>query len=275
MTLAGRPFERVYDALPESFREGLAQAIHQVLAAVRTTSEATFSRQGVLDRISASIGLDVGTEPDQIFRADVRDLDRVARASVDFHRRAAAVQGAAAGFSGLFGLLADVPVLYALLCRCILEVATCYGFPVRGQAEEAHLLKVLDLGHFLEDERRRQGLAELEELQDMIRQGVPLKDLERLALAKGLQALSRQLAAGLVRRKAAQAVALVGGLVGAGVNHQLLTDVGTVAWQAYRRRFVVELAHRRLARTTRSLEDSNSQVASEGAPPPAPGEDSD
>jgi hypothetical protein len=254
--LAGRPFEKAFDAVPESFRETLAQGIHRALLAVRSASEATFSRQGVLDRISARIGLDVGTEPEQLFRADVRDLDRFARDSLTFHRRAAAMQGAAAGVSGLFGLLADVPVLYALLCRCILEVATCYGFPVQGPAEEAHMLKILDLGHFLEDDRRRLGLAELEGLQDMIREGIPLKDLERLALAKGLQALSRQLAAGLVRRKAAQAVVLVGGLVGAGVNHQLVADVGTVAWQAYRRRFVVELAHRRLARATLTLVDT-------------------
>jgi hypothetical protein len=265
--LAGRPFEKAFDAVPGSFRESLAQGIHQALLAVRSASEATFSRQGVLDRISARIGLDVGTEPEQIFRADVRDLDRFARDSLTFHRRAAAMQGAAAGVSGLFGLLADVPVLYTLLYRCILEMAICYGFPVQGAAEEAHMLKILDLGHFLEDDRRRLGLAELEGLQDMIREGVPLKDLERLVLAKGLQAFSRHLAAGLMRRKAAQAVVLVGGLVGAGVNHQLLADVGTVAWQAYRRRFVMELAHRRLARATRALVDAPAVVPGDGTSP--------
>ncbi len=265
VTLVGRPFEKAFDSVPESLRESLAQGIHRALVAVRTASEATFSQQGVLDRISARIGLDVGTEPEQLFRADVRDLDRFARETLAFHRRAAALQGAAAGVSGLFGLLADVPVLYTLLCRCILEVATCYGFPVRGAAEEAHMLKVLDLGHFLEDDRRRQGLTELEDLQDLIREGTPLKDLERLALAKGLQALSRQMAAGLVRRKAAQAVVLVGGLVGAGVNYQLVADVGTVAWQAYRRRFVMELAHRRLARATRALDDPPALDPGDGA----------
>jgi len=107
----------------------------------------------------------------------------------------------------------------------------------------------------------------------MIREGIPLKDIERLALAKGLQALSRQLAAGLVRRKAAQAVVLVGGLVGAGVNHQLVADVGTVAWQAYRRRFVVELAHSRLARATRTLVEPSAFDPGDGAAPGVTPED--
>ena len=34
-------------------------------------------------------------------------------------------------------------------------------------------------------------------------------------------------------------------VIGASVNYQLLSDVGTVAWHAYRRRFVLEVAHHR------------------------------
>ncbi len=254
LKLVGVPFDRAFGRIPESFRTALAEAIHGALSSVRRTSVLTFSSQALLDRISARIGRDVGTEPDQIFRAGVRDLDEVAREILAFHRRAAALQGAAAGAAGLVGLLADVPALYTLLYRCIQEIAVGYGFPVRDLYEEAHMMKILDLGHFLEDERRRVGFQELATLQDMIRSGTPLQDLERLALAKGLQTLSRHLAAGLVRRKTAQAVALVGSLVGAGVNHQLVHDVGTVAFQAYRRRFVVEVARRRRLRATRPLE---------------------
>jgi len=254
LKVAGTPFDRVFDRIPEGFRGALAEAIHGALSAVRRTSVLTFSSQALLDRISARIGLDVGTEPDQIFRARVGDLDAVAREVLAFHRRAAALQGAAAGAAGLVGLLGDVPALYTLLYRCIQEVAVGYGFPVRDPSEEAHMLRILDLGHFLEDEQRRAGFQELATLQDVIRSGVPIQDLERLALAKGLQSLSRHLAAGLARRKAAQAVALVGGLVGAGVNYQLVCDVGMVAFQAYSRRFVVEVARRRMLRATRRLD---------------------
>ncbi len=271
LTMAGRPFDLAFGLMPPALKEGLGQAIHRALSTLRRTSVLTFSPQALLDRISAGIGLDVGTEPDQVFRADVRDLDGFALEILAFHRRVAALQGAAAGAAGLVGFLGDVPALYTLLYRCIQEIAVCYGFPVRDEYEEAHMLKVLDLGHFLEDERRRVGFQELATLQDMIRSGTPLQDMERFAVAKGLQALSRRLAGGLARRKTAQAVALVGGLVGAGVNFQLVSDVGTVAFQAYRRRFVVEVARRRMHRATRRLEPQSPGPEGGASNPGSPG----
>ena len=71
----------------------------------------TFSSQALLDRISARIGLDVGTEPDQIFRARVGDLDAVAREVLAFHRRAAALQGAAAGAATASGFRAGMALV--------------------------------------------------------------------------------------------------------------------------------------------------------------------
>ncbi len=85
-------------------------------------------------------------------------------------------------------------------------------------------------------------MSELESIQDMIRQGTPLKDLERFAVQKGLQALARSLGIALTQRKMAQSVVIVGGVVGAGVNLQLAGDIGEVAYHAYRRRFLQEVA---------------------------------
>lgn len=248
ITFLGRPMGRAFELVPEGVKERLATTIYTGLLAARVAAGFTVSKQALLDRISAHIGLDVGTAPRQILRANVRQLDQVARGCLNFHRNAGAVQGGAAGATGLLGFVGDIPALYTLLYRCIQEIGICYGFAVDTPAEEAFMLKVLDIGHFLEDDRRRQGLQDLLSLQDMIRTGVPLQDIERFAVAKGLEALARRLASALATRKAGQAVALVGSVIGASVNYQLLSDVGTVAWQAYRRRFVLEVAHHRMIR---------------------------
>ena len=82
--------------------------------------------------------------------------------------------------------------------------------------------------------------------QVLIRRGLPIQDLERAAVAKGLQALARKLTARLARRKVAPSIAVVGALIGAGVNRALVNDVGLTAFYSYRRRFLREVAERRL-----------------------------
>lgn len=268
--LAGRPFELAFGAVPEALKEALGRAIHGALSSARQLAGATLSRQGVLDRLSLRLGFDVGAQPNRLLRVPLGVLDELALEILAFHRRAAAVGGGAAGATGLVGFLGDVPVLYTLLYRSIQEVATCYGFPVEGEAEEAHMLKVLDVGHFLEDGRRRAGLQELGDLQDLLRAGVPIQDMERFAVAKGLEVLARRLAAGLARRKTTQVVAVVGSLVGAGVNYQLACDVGTVAFHAYRRRFILEVAHQRRRRDLEGPPPSPPRNEPGAPEPPAP-----
>lgn len=248
MVLVGKPAELAYRLIPARLKESLGNAIYGVLGTVRDTSRTTVSRRDILDKISARLGKDVGTTPDQIFSADIKQLDPLATECVNFNKRAAAVEGGAAGAVGLPGLVADVPALYLLAFRTIQEVAICYGFPVEGPDEHAYMMKVLDVGHYLENEKKRAGMEQLQSLEEMIRQGAPLKDLERVSLAKGLQALARELSVALARRKMAQSVALVGSIVGAGVNFALVNDVGLTAFYAYRYRFLHEVAQRRMKR---------------------------
>lgn len=242
--ITAKPLEFAYDKVPDSLKENISAAILKVLSTMRDGSAGTVSKQKIYTKIEEIHGPLQGAGGP--LRVNARVLDRVSRDLLKSARRGCAAEGAATGAVGLPGIIVDIPALYGLLFRMISEVATCYGFPIKPEQEKAHILKVLDIGHHLDSEAKRKGMGELQSIQDMIREGVAVKDLERFAVQKGLQALARHLGVNLTQRKLAQSVVLVGGVVGAGVNYQLAGDVGEVAFHAYRRRFLMEVAMSRM-----------------------------
>lgn len=282
MILAGKPAELAYRLVPARVKEALGSTIYGVLGTLRDTSKTTVQPQILLDKISARLGQDVGTHHDQIFQAHISKLDPLANECMNFNKGTAAVEGGAAGAVGLPGLIADIPALYLLAFRTIQEVAICYGFSIEGPVEHAYMMKILDVGHYLENEQKRVGMEQLQSLEEMISSGAPLKDLERVSVAKGLQALARELSVALARRKMAQTVAIVGSVVGASVNYALVNDVGLTAFYAYRYRFLHEVAGRRMKRRAvfrtgelRQAEGPPAQVPDQGLADQGAGGDQD
>lgn len=245
--LLERPMEAAWQKVPQSARDSTAQAIHSAMQTLLETTGRSLAFQPLLDALCAAAGREI-SGPGQIRLMDLGALDRVSRRTVEAHRRAAAVEGGVSGFAGLPGLLLDVPALYALIFRMIQEISFLFGFPVESLPEKAHILKVVDLGHQTGLEARRQGLEELQAVQGSLHAGVAGREMEKQVLLRGLGTLAEKMATGLTRRKLAQTLAVVGSVVGAGVNYQLLGDVGDTARHAYRLRFLMRRAHERETR---------------------------
>lgn len=243
MGVARKPIEFVYKKVPESIREGVASAILKVLTSMRDGTAGVVKPDKVHDRIRTHHG-PFDTEKG-VLGIGVRKLDTACQEGLKKAKNACTVEGAAAGVAGLPGIVVDVPALYGLLFHMIQEVAICYGYEVDPEEEKAHILKILNIGHHMEKADKKKGMEELADIQDMIRRGVPVEDVERFAVQKGLQTMARHLSLALIHRKMAQSVVLVGGVIGASVNRQLAGEVGEVAFHAYRRRYIMDLAQAR------------------------------
>lgn len=246
LTLAHKPVEYGYHRLPEQVKSSLSEAVSRVLDGMRDGSAMFVSRERIFARIAAETGRPI-QNPRDLFGVSIRSLDRVALDFMNLARGGAAVEGATAGVAGVVGLVADVPALYGLLLKMIQEVAQVYGFHVKPAAERMHIIKVLDAGHYLESEKKQRAMADLDQLGQQIRLGLKNEDLERFLFYKGLQTVARHVSVSLAQRKIGQAVFVVGSVIGASVNQQLARDTGQVAFHAYRRRFLRELALRRRA----------------------------
>lgn len=235
--LTRKPLEYAYGKVPESLKDSIATAIYNVLTSLRDGSAGLTSQEVVSEKIGP-----IPEGPLGMYLVGVRRLDGAARSLIGQSKNLCTAEGAATGVAGLPGIVVDIPALYTLLFRMIAQVAACYGYSVESEQERGHILKVLDVGHQLEPEAKRAGMTEIEELQRMIRDDVPIVEAQRFAVSKGLQSMARALGLALTQRKLAQSLAVVGGMVGAGVNRQLAAEVGEVAYHAYRRRYLAELA---------------------------------
>lgn len=276
MGVARKPIEFVYKKVPESIREGVASAILKVLTSMRDGTAGVVKPDKVYDRISTH---HAGFDREQgVMGIAVRKLDQACTEGLKKSKNACTVEGAAAGVAGLPGIVIDVPALYGLLFHMIQEVAICYGYEVDSDEEKSHILKILNIGHHMEKADKKRGMEELSDIQDMIRRGVPVEDVEKFAVQKGLQTMARHLSLALIQRKMAQSVILVGGVIGASVNRQLAGEVGEVAYHAYRRRYLLDLAQARRegkvklprsAQQTESISPTRSALSSKLPKPPS------
>lgn len=253
MNLANKPVNKLLDAMPEKARKALGATIGAALSSAKKAASLTISEQKIVDKLSAELGFDVGARFERMPSADIAVLDKLAKRIVKNHCRACGAEGTVTGAAGAAGFVADIPSLYAILYRMVLQVACCYGFPPGNPEEDAFMLKVIDVGHFIEDSGRRAGMERLNPLSDLAKSDMAIHDARRYASAKTVEALAHRLAASLIRRKAAQGISVVGAVIAAGVNYSLAKDVGTVAFQAYRRRFAESAAKSRMNHATRVL----------------------
>lgn len=243
MGLARKPIEFAYSKVPESVRESIANAILGVLVSVQNGTASFLSTNHVQERLIADHG-PLGTR-EELFRLGTDKLDQLAMELIKKSKNACTAEGAATGLAGLPGIVVDIPALYGLLFRMIAQVAAVYGYADQEPAEKMHMMKVLDIGHQVEPRAKRDGMMDLTNLQnDILVDGATL-EVQKFAVEKSLQTMARNLGLILTQRKLAQSVALIGSVIGAGVNRQLAGEVGEAAFHAYRRRHFIELAHLR------------------------------
>lgn len=178
---------------------------------------------------------------DQVWKLDIRELDRHANGIIQSHAAGCAAVGAGAGVAGLPGLAADVPSLYSLIFRMILELGLLYGFDSHSPGERHLALQVLISGHDGGTAAKETLLCEATRVQALLAKGAPWKELEESVLVVALKSVAEKLGVRLVKRKLAQALLVVGAFAGAGGNYALAREVGLTAYNGYRLRFL----HRR------------------------------
>lgn len=246
MKIIEKPIESAYDMIPSDLKKTIGMAIAGMLSMLRDSSRHTVSPNSIMEKISKKLGRSV-TDLKDIRSIDIRSLDMCATECITFNKRCAAAEGGGTGVAGWIGLIADIPALYSLVFRIIQEISICYGYQVDTQEEKIHILKVLECGHAMEDATKRAGLVEIQSIQVAIRHGVPWRDIEKNVFVKALRELAKKLGINLTKRKLAQTLFIIGALVGAGVNYLMLQDIGTMAYYAYRLRFIRDRAEERRA----------------------------
>ena len=164
-------------------------------------------------------------------RAFARDAGRASRGSV-------LLSGAAGVGLGLLGMtLPDIPLVTALLLKCVYETAESFGFPCTEDGERIYALRVMETALSYGDELERGSRA----LETFAQTGAwP----EPVSLDGQIRAAACRLAETMLYGKALQNIPVAGAVGGAG-DFVCLRRVRRYAAIQYEKRF---LLRRRLAR---------------------------
>ncbi len=181
---------------------------------------------------------------------DLRECDRRANEVQTFHIGLAAAEGGAAGFFGLAAIPADVSALLTLAMRMIRQVGVEYGYADGNEAERQFCFSVMQGASANTVEEKLAAQVVLAELGTMIAKNTwkaMAKKAAEGALSKeaavtALRALAKQVGVNLTKRKALEAIPVMGLVVGAASNAWFLREVGIAAEMAYRERWILDRA---------------------------------
>lgn len=148
---------------------------------------------------------------------------------LEFHRKAAVIEGAGTGAGGIFLGLADFPLLLSIKMKFLSECSALHGYDVKEYEERLFLLYVFQLA-FSSDVHKKETLKVIENWSE---EKEKLKELD-------WRSFQQEYRDYIDFVKMLQLVPGVGAVVGAYANYQLLDQLGEVAKFAYRIRYFNE-----------------------------------
>ncbi|WP_199443405.1 EcsC family protein [Umezawaea beigongshangensis] len=202
---------------------------------------------------------------DDVRRLDLREIDEV-RPRLDLgYVTASTVQGAAAGFAVSGGqviaaggtavsagaaaapgaalvlgtMAADAAAVLMASHRAVAHVAAYYGYDLDRDDEKLFALGVLGYAT-ASNAGKAQAYLELNKVVRGLAGRQSWMQLEQHVVTRVVQQVYQRLGIRLTKQKLAQAVPVVGVVIGAGLNARLLSRVVDDANHAYRRRFLQE-----------------------------------
>lgn len=171
---------------------------------------------------------------------DLAEVDSVAAGLPARYEGGAAIEGGLAGAAGAAGIAADVPALTMIALRACNDYAVHYGFDPTQKAEQVFIINLMTTASSASQAAKQIAMSELSRLSVMIGKRQGWQELEKLFTVEVARRAAEMLGVRLTRGKLAQAVPLVGSMVGAGYNAWFLKQVTETARMMYRERFLIE-----------------------------------
>lgn len=195
-------------------------------------------------------------------RCDLSLLDNCNRKHINFHERASAIQGAAAGLGGVLVVTVDLTAVLVQAFHMIQEIAFCYGYDPNDIIEKAIILRIVEIGAG-GSEIKFKALEEIEllrKIESETREKTTSKKGVTVLGSKALEEYVEHLTTNLLVRLVPRALPVVSMVVSAHSNHEIMEYSGQAAFMVYRKRFLErkkEMAARRSYGYNKKKGDSN------------------
>lgn len=164
----------------------------------------------------------------ELRRLPLEECDRLARKVGELALGIGTLEGALTGAGGVFTTLLDIPLLFGLALRTILQIGHCYGFPLDRPTDQAFVLGVLAAGLTNSRERKQHILVRLREIEDLL-----LEETEENLVVEEAASLLFQL-------EVFEEVPGVGAISGALLNLSAIRRVDLTARRVFEERWLRE-----------------------------------
>lgn len=170
---------------------------------------------------------------------DLNLSDKLANEVHNWANATAAIEGAATGATGLLGMAVDIPALITMSLRVIHKIGLCYGYECKSETDKQLVYGIMSVAGADNTKEKVLALANIQAVKVVIAKTAWRKMAEKAASNKmskeavvlAVKNLAKQLGVNLTKRKALQAIPVVGGVVGASMNVAFINDI---AWAARR-----------------------------------------
>lgn len=160
----------------------------------------------------------------------------------------AAVEGGAAGWLGLPGMAIDIPALITFSLRTIHKIGLCYGYEAKTAEDEQFVMMVLSSAGANNAAEKAASVLAMREIQQTIlkqtwkkmAQTAAEKQLSKEAGIVAAKNLAKQLGINITKRKALQAIPVIGAAIGATMNVQYVNDICWAARRSFQKRWLEE-----------------------------------
>lgn len=210
-----------------------SEAVAEFLSVLNDASEWTYSEEDILSE-AQSLGLDVETI-EALREESLEQLDILARRQFNRNTITAAVEGGGLGVGGVVFMVADIPLLFTINLRLILQIAGAYGFSLRGPSFRPLILSIYNVAASGRQQARQEALREISVAAATFAQGVPYRGRYASSTFHNQNRhLPREIGKHLIGRKLGQAVPIAGAAVGAGVNYWFTQRSAEAAYMLFR-----------------------------------------
>jgi hypothetical protein len=185
---------------------------------------------------------------DELRHKDLQLSDKLANQIHNWANGVATAEGMAAGTTGLIGMVVDIPALITMSMRVIHKIGLCYGYECNTEADKKFILAIMSAAGANTIEEKAISVSTLQSMSVVISKTTWKKMAEKAAQEKwgieaailAIRSLAKRLGINLTKRKALQAIPVVGAGVGAAMNLAFINDVAWAARRTFQERWVLD-----------------------------------
>jgi hypothetical protein len=166
-----------------------------------------------------------------LITATLEQRERLVREKIKFYKRTAATSGAWTGAGGILLGLADFPILLSLKLKLLFDIAALYGFNTADYKERLYILHIFQLA-FSSQEKSSAVYHQILDWENQV------KELPEDIDAFDWRTFQQEYRDYIDLAKMLQLVPVIGAVVGAYANYQLMDKLGETAIYAYRLRML-------------------------------------